>query len=265
MLSKFIVRDVRPCGGVPAELCVKGPVRGGVPAELCVKGPVRGGVPAELCVKGLVPEILAETFFVDISWWFPRLDLPTGENSRVRRRLLESARVAPLLPIAKKISFFGAVIFEIHRVLKQFSAKNFENEGPKNATDVCQIHGVWVRRARIRVAAVCPSNFPPSAGPGAESTRDIDEKRFAQNFGERNLGEGWGEGGWGGEGGGGEGRTGRDGVDVRQDRAAGFCRERKFRKTYLLSSCILVHAERPLKSFYEYVFLFVYIYIYIFL
>ena len=33
--------EERPCGGAPADLCVKGPVRGGVPAELCVKGLVR--------------------------------------------------------------------------------------------------------------------------------------------------------------------------------------------------------------------------------
>ena len=110
VLSLFIVRDVRPCGGVPAELCVK--------------GPVRGGVPAELCVKGLVPEILAQTFFVDISWWFSRLDLPTGGNLRGRRRLLESARVAPPLPyMSNFFSILGAVIFENLRVLKQFSAK----------------------------------------------------------------------------------------------------------------------------------------------
>ena len=67
-----------------------------------------------------------------------------------------------------------------------------------------------------------------------------------------------GEGGW--RGGGvrsGDGRTGRDGVDVRQDRAAGFSRE-KFRKTYLLGSCIQVHAKRPPKLFYVFSTFYIY-------
>ena len=45
-----------------------------------------------------LPKILRETFFVHISSWSSRLDLPTGENSRGRRWLLESARVAPRSP-----------------------------------------------------------------------------------------------------------------------------------------------------------------------
>ena len=53
----------------------------------------------------------------------------------------------------------------------------------------------------------------------------------------------------------GEERTGRDGtgVDVRQDRE-------KFRKTFLLGSCIQVHAKRPPKIVYVFFF---YIYIHI--
>ena len=86
VLSLFIVRDVRPCGGVPAELCVK--------------GPVRGGVPAELCVKGLVPEILAD---------------------RIRARCAHTPRFCQ-----KFFSLFGAVIFENLRVFKQFSVKKIQ-------------------------------------------------------------------------------------------------------------------------------------------
>ena len=48
--------------------------------------------------KTFAAKILAETFFVHISLWSSRLDLPTGENSRGRRWLLESARVAPRSP-----------------------------------------------------------------------------------------------------------------------------------------------------------------------
>ena len=61
-----------------------------------------------------LPKILRETFFVDISSWFPRLDLPTGENSRGRRWLLESARVAPRsLNFTNIRGVLGALIFEI--------------------------------------------------------------------------------------------------------------------------------------------------------
>ena len=83
--------EERPCGGAPADLCVK--------------GPVRGGVPAELCVKGLVPEIFAETFFVDIYRWSWRLDPSTGGNLRGRQGLLESARVAQTSPVYVKMFF----------------------------------------------------------------------------------------------------------------------------------------------------------------
>ena len=55
-----------------------------------------------------------------------RLDLSTGGNSRSRRRLLGSARVAPARrEYVNFFSIFGAVIFENFRVQTQFSAKKF--------------------------------------------------------------------------------------------------------------------------------------------
>ena len=54
--------------------------------------------PGDMDEKRLQPKFLRETFFVHISSWSSRLDLPTGENSRGRRWLLESARVAPRSP-----------------------------------------------------------------------------------------------------------------------------------------------------------------------
>ena len=66
-----------------------------------------------------LPKNLRETFFVDISSWFPRLDLPTGENSRGRRWLLESARVAPRSP-------------ESHTHPRRFGCPRFRNFHAQN-------------------------------------------------------------------------------------------------------------------------------------
>ena len=93
-------RDVRPCGGVPAELCVKGLVRGGVPAELCVKGPV--------------PEISAAKVFRP---YLLVVSSPgpadggkfEGQTSATRIR----ARCAPPPPqLSKNFAILGDMIFE---------------------------------------------------------------------------------------------------------------------------------------------------------
>ena len=92
---------MRPCGGVPAELCVKGPVRGGVPAELCVKGPV-----PEYFGRNVFRRYLVVVFAPGPA---------DGGNLRGRRRLLESARVAHPPPppnCQKNFAILGVMIFE---------------------------------------------------------------------------------------------------------------------------------------------------------
>ena len=127
------------------------------PSPLVLVCKVRGGVPAELCVKGSVPSLnfsfdicvhtkfWGETFFVDISWWFSRLDLSTGENSRDRRRLLESARVAPTRrEMCQKCFRFWDCDVRNFRVQTQFSAGR---------------HGTDVRQDRT-------AGFRPGGGEG---------------------------------------------------------------------------------------------------
>ena len=61
--------------------------------------------------------------------------------------------------------------------------KIFENERPKNRKNVCPIHCVWVPRARIQVANICPSNFPPVERSRRENHQEISTKNVSpQNF-----------------------------------------------------------------------------------
>ena len=74
-----------------------------------------------------------------------------------------------------------------------------------------------MRRARIRVASVCPLNFPPSAGPSAKTTTRYGRKTFRAKILGRGISDkGWGKVGLGGVGGG-RGVDGWDGTGRTSD------------------------------------------------
>ena len=82
----------------------------------------------------------------------------------------------------------GALVLQIFRPKSALKPDVFSKiMSPKIAKFFDNWGGGGAQRARIRVADVCPSNFPPSAGPGDETTRRYGRKTFAAKIFARNV------------------------------------------------------------------------------